>query len=156
MLSLLSLAGSFSTILMVVLALAALAALIYVPAPLKHYAVAALLIAAAASQIYGEGYRASEQAWQAKYDRAQAKYEADLAMISAADQKAASDALQAELSREQTNTAQLKIQLDAQAAAAAENEAQYQAILGEINTAKGDADLPAPGLILDAIRGVRK
>lgn len=149
--TLLSLMGDYSLVFLVLLAAAAVAAIIYVPAPAKQYVVSALLMAAVASQVFGMGYQSATAVWELKYTAAQAKYEQDLAQISAADQKSASDAMQRELDHEQANEAKLKADLEAQAAAAEASEKQYQSVLDEINKAAGDADQSAPGLILDAI-----
>lgn len=74
--------------------LAAAAAFVYVPAPFKSYVVAALLLAAAASQIYSAGYSQAAGEWQAKYDRT-------LASINSENQKAVIAAQQEEQAKVQ-------------------------------------------------------
>jgi Tfp pilus assembly protein FimV len=151
MLSLFDVIGHAGTLVSILAVAAAVAALVYVPSPLKHYAVAACLCAALASQIYAEGYHHADAGWQARYDRqiAAINDENEKAVI-AAEQKARAEAA--------ANAANLKAQLDDLARQKAASDADLAAAQALIDAAPQDAkpdgpDAPAPAVILDAIRG---
>ncbi len=134
------------TLIFVVGGLAALAALIYIPAPLKHYAVATILILAAASKLYSLGYADAEA-------KGEAILQATLAKINDANEKATIEAVARAKADAEANVATVRQALDAQAAQAAAAEAAYQDELAAIGRAPASTDGAAPLLILKAIRG---
>ena len=134
------------TLAMVVGGLFALAALVYIPTPLKHYAVAGWLIAAFALKIYSLGYAAAEGVADAKFNAAMVK-------INDENQKAVIAAETKVREANAANIATIRQQLDAQVAAAAEADAAYLSALEEISRAGKEADEATPAIILNAIRG---
>jgi hypothetical protein len=146
MISLLSLTGYYGAIVAVLCAAAAVAALIYVPSPFKQYAVCALLLAAGASQIYSEGFHASEAAWQGKYDRL-------IAEVNLENAKAAL-AIEAKVRAEDAaNADRLKAEIDAQTELAVDAQGRADALAAQIAAAPKTADVSEHPLVLDAIHG---
>jgi Tfp pilus assembly protein FimV len=148
MLSLFDVIGHAGTLVSVLAVAAAVAALVYVPSPLKHYAVAACLCAAVASQIYAEGYHRSDDEWQAKYDR-------QIAAINDETQKAVIGAEAKAKAEAEANARNLRAQLDALAQAKAASDASLSEAEARIAAAPKDdhgADAPAPQILLDAVR----
>ena len=92
--TLLDLVGHGGLIIGIICAAAAVAAVIFVPSPIKHYVVAACLLAAVATQIYSEGYHSADVEWRAKYDKA-------LADLNDRNEKAVIAAQQAERAKAQ-------------------------------------------------------
>lgn len=155
MFSLLTLIPYLTYILIALLLIAAVAAIIYVPSPFKHYVIDACVIAAVAIQVYQLGFEEADTLAAAKLATVKAQYETTISNFNIESAKAVAAAAAQAKAENDANTALLKAQLDAQAAAAAQNEHDYQAVLAEINAAAADADKPAPGVILDAI-GAKK
>ena len=126
----------------------AVAALIYVPYPLKRLALEALAIVAVCSTIYGHGRLAADAEWQAKIDQ-----------IKIANLKAIDEAEKHVREANNANETALKNELnelEIKRAAAAE---EAQALRGKIAAAPVDVhafDAPAHPLILEAIRGARR
>jgi hypothetical protein len=146
MISLLSLTGYYGSIVAVLCTLAALAALVYVPTPVKHYVVAALLLVAWASQIYSEGFHASEAAWQGKYDQ----------LITAVNLENAKAALAIEAkvrAEDAANADRLKAEIEAQTELAVDAQGRADALAAQIAAAPKTADVSEHPLVLDAIHG---
>lgn len=143
-------------LLLVLLAASALAIIIYVPVPFKHYLLSAVIFAAAATYIWGEGYRSATSSCQLAIGKLNAQHAADLDAINRANEKAQIDAVAKAKAEDDANMARVKADLDREVTAADASKAEFNAILGEINKASADADRPAPGLILDAIARSKK
>ncbi|MDR3427807.1 hypothetical protein [Silvimonas sp.] len=148
--------GHYSWIVPVLCIAAGVAALIYVPSPLKHYVIAALAVAAVTSQIYAAGYQSAETSWKGRYDAMVAQNTATLAQINAANLKAEADAVTEASAQAKADAANLRAALDKQAQEKAQDDLAYQQALDEIAGAQGDADLGAPELILQAIGSAPK
>lgn len=151
MLSLFDVIGHAGTIVSILAVAAAVAALIYVPSPLKHYVVAACLCAALASQIYAEGFHNADAEWQARYDR-------QIAAINDESQKAVIAAEEKVRLQERANADSLKSQLDALAKQKSDSDNALSTLQATVNAyPKNDKpegpDAPAHAVILDAIRG---
>ena len=155
MLSLLTLIPYLSYALTALLLLGAVLAIIYVPSPFKHYVIDVCIIGALAFQAYTLGFDEAKTLGDAKLATAQAQFDTTISNFNTESAKAVAAASARAQAESAVNLAQLKQQLDAQAAAAAESEASYRNVLAEINKAQADADQPAPGIILDAV-GAKK
>jgi len=126
----------------------ALAALVYIPAPLKHYAVSFCLIAACVLKVYSLGHTQAAAECDATINAMTAK-------INDENEKAISAAIAGAKADAAANMAAVKRVLDAQTAAAEGAEASYQQALDAIARAGADADGVPPSLILEAIRQKR-
>jgi len=138
--------GHFSYLWIILAVAGIVAVIIYVPSPIKQYAVAAIGVVAVSSQIFAFGYQSAETTWKAKYDT-------DIAKINQENQQAQTDALELQHLKDAANEKTLRDALDKQEKAAAENESNYQTTLNTILSAPLSSDADAPDLILKAIRG---
>ena len=148
MASVLDLVGLGGFIIPIVCCLAAVAAVLYVPAPVKPYVVALCVLVAVASEIYGEGYHSATVEWSAKYDRMVATFNAE-------SEKAALDAAATAHAEDAANESRLKAQIEQQAQDAEAAQALIDAQDAAIAAAPKDADAPEHPLVLDAVRGGR-
>lgn len=136
------------TILLITAGLGALAALIYVPEPLKHYAVVACIVIASAGKLYSLGFTRAET-------EAEAKFNAAITQINLENEKAVLAATQRAKVDAEANLRAVHKAMDEQAAQAAAAEVEFQQQLAAIAAAGDAADHDAPQLILKAIRGGR-
>lgn len=151
--SVFSLIPYLSYVLILLALIGAVLALVYVPSPFKHYVVDACIIGAVAAQLYALGYDEAETLGKAQLATAQAQFDTTIANFNDESAKAVAAASARAAAESAANLVQLKQQLDAQSAASAADAANYQSVLNEITKAQGDADKPAPAVIVDAIRG---
>lgn len=151
-----SIAEIYDWLGLVLLAACALAVLVYVPVPFKHYLLSAILMAAAATYIWGQGVASATKTCQLTLARVNAQHAADLDAINRADEKAQADALAKAKAEDDANFQRLRADLDREVTEAEAAKAEFSQTLDEITKASADADRPAPGLILDAIGRKRK
>lgn len=135
----------------VLLLIVAIVAVIYVPSPFKHYVIDAAIIGAVAAQLYTFGYEAAKEVYEAQLKIQQQAFDLQIDDFNTESEKAVLAATAKVKAEEEANTAAIKKALDEQAAAATASDAVYKAALGEISKAQGDADQPAPRLIIEAI-----
>ena len=154
-LSLFSLIPYLSYVLVAVAVVGAILALVYIPSPFKHIVIDACIIAAVAAQVYALGFEAADTLGKAQLATAQAQFDTTIANFNNESAKAVAAAAAAAQAESALNIAQMRTQLDAQSAAAAQAAADYQRALAEVGKAQADADQPAPGVILDAIGGAK-
>lgn len=145
--SFLDLVGHGGLVVAVLLVVAAVLAIIYIPAPANHYAAAALILAAVTSQIYAEGYRKAAGEWEAKYN-------ATLASINAANEKAVIAAQQAEKDLAKAQADAINAQVDMLSAARQGDQAEITRLQALIANDKTAGDKLNEG-IKTVIRGSR-
>lgn len=138
--------GHLGVLVPVVCAALAVVAIIYVPAPLRGYAISGLLLAAVASQIYAAGYHSAATEWRTKYN----------SMV-AADTQARQSALIAAQAKAQADTAAaialVRAQIDQVAAERDAEMAKNVQLLNRIARAGKAADKLAPSILRDAVHG---
>ena len=127
------------------LIVAAVLAMVYVPAPVNHYLAALLLLAAISTQIYAEGYRKASGEWQAKYD-------AKLAAINSENEQAVIKAQQVEKDLAKAQADAINAQVDMLAAARQADQAEITRLQAAIANDKTAGDKLNEG-IKSVIRG---
>ena len=143
--SFMDLVGHGGVVVGALLVALAVLALVYVPAPANHYLAALLLLAAVSSQIYAEGYRNAAGEWKAKYD-------ATLAAINSANEKAVIAAQQTEKDLAKAQADAINAQVDMLAAARQVDQDEIARLRAEIANDKTAGD-PLNEGIKKVIRG---
>ncbi len=143
--SFLDLVGHGGLVIGVLCVVAAVLAMVYVPAPANHYLAALLLLAAVSTQIYAEGYRNASGEWKAKYDAA-------LASIAVENEKAVITAQQVEKDLAKAQADAINAQVDMLAAARQGDQAEITRLQALISNDKTAGDKLNEG-IKTVIRG---
>ena len=143
--SFLDLVGHGGLVVAGLLVVAAVLAIFYLPAPINHYAAAFLLLAAVSTQIYAEGYRNAAGEWEAKYN-------ATLAAINSANEKAVIAAQQTEKDLAKAQADAINAQVDMLAAARQGDQAEITRLQALISNDKTAGDKLNEG-IKTVIRG---